>query len=504
MDNPNGEIVTNQLRAVLVCDVVYVGREVAKRFERRGPVFPRLLALQALFEDLKIQLTGIDLIVPGESTFPDETPVDTALFEAWWAIESAWADQILGDVNLHSAVVDGARPTSPALATLCALRRSDELAISGDADIVITMTSTVEANHAITYARGVPVLHATSNVKHADAHIQLDVSWLDRLALRASASELESSIVDGRIVIGGEPVSSHLLTPLGRDEGTAMLNTADRGAIIAAESELLKRLSPETTDSDETTLWHEEVRLETERLAELSKFLKLGEDSTAFVVEDLDTSEVESHLIALLYRVAHDYETINTTFFTWLPGVLQVTTRLDVYDFPHAAQFTRLLVPDSALTLAERAPNAYHGYRRHLGARRVVIGSEAIDVLLDRPSNQLTVIRDPDVFDWQATEEAVQLPMAEAPIEGFGITGTRMFIMVDAEEHIGVPAADMDGTWLPLSIPSVAEFRVSPPELRGGDVVECVLNPRGTAWVIMSDPTERRSVVRSNVQQLAA
>lgn len=478
------------MRAELIIDLPALSHELARITGRRAPVMPDLSAVSSMWEQLDITLSAVWVVAPQHSLREFGTPVSgIEHVNAWWMVDEALRSDLDLEVSLVPSAFGDDAIGSAELTVATALRRSDE---SLD-DLVIIMSNDPSAAAAITHARGAVVALAGTAVDNSLAHIALRDEWLSSCVERFESPEIDARIEGTFIVSGDETISSALDRPLGRDGTTAVLPSMSGSAAI---------FDPSWFEASGTVPTDEGI-------ARIVHTLGLGELVHIVTPADqIDPLVVSTELVATLYRIATDHPEIPIVVASNRPSLVLATSDPKTWGLNSPRRMLRLCLPQRSATFEE------HRFVGTSAVSRIVL-EHRLSTPLFEPAQPI-VTRDRDAFDVIDGDGPSSVSGAAAPTSPTLVLYTnpnrikvesaqwrsahdRRFLVVGADGSAAAPADDPDGRWLPVEIGQCDDFLARQPRLSAGDVVEGVLRDDAEAWVVVSDPIERRRTRRKAV-----
>lgn len=490
------------MRAELIMDLHGVGADVGRARGRDVAVFPALGNVAQLWQRLGIDLAAIHVVAPGLSVREDaESQTFGELHTAaWWKTESVFLEDQSFDASLSFCALGDNGPVGlHELVTTLALSRSDALAESDDASLVIVMSNAPELAPAVTHARGVPVMIAGTIIPDSGlAHARLDLSWMGLLKDRFASFKLQGvELRDGRPWSNGVAVS----TPYDRTDGRDT-----RVATLPSFAESIALFDPEYFQVHENAASPDDVGI-----ASVIHTLGLG---TLVHIDDLSShapSRIDTATAAALYRYAADNLDAPIVVASTRPSVIATTSALDTYQIANPERILRLCLPERERWFDESA------FASHRTACRIVIERTLTEPLFGEGEEAakegtskgptLTLLQggENDAPPQRGTSPTLVLYANPNTIrddsEEWRESRQRRFLMLGANGVEATPAHHGDGTFLPVSLGGCTDFLLRGPALRPGCIVEGVLNAAGDRWIVVSDPIERRRARRKPTQR---
>ena len=478
------------MRAELILDLHSVGADVGRAQGREISVFPALGNIAQLWRHLGVDVTSVHVVAPGVPGLKKaESPTFGELHTAaWWKTEQVFLDDQTFDASLSFCAVGDSGPVGlDELVTTIALSRSDALAASNDADLVIVMSNSSRTAPAVTYARGVPVMIAGTVVPDSSlSHARLDLSWMGLLKDRFAPVELdEVELRDGRPWSNG--VASG--TPFDRIDGRQ-----SQAGVLPAFAESVALFDPEHFHVDDHLASPNDVGV-----ASVIHTLGLGnlvhiDDVSSHNPETADTSAA-----AALYRYATDNPDSPIVIASARPGIIAAASALDIYRIGNPERVLRLCLPTREECFNESS------FVTAQAACRIVIESTLTEPLFgedDRPELSLLEGGESNTQPTQRTTSPTLVLYANPNTirddsEEWRESRQRRFLLLGANGIEATPAHHGDGAFLPITLGGCTDFALRRPPLRPGCVVEGVLNEAGDRWVVVSDPIERRRSSRA-------
>ncbi len=477
------------MRAELVIDLPSLGNELAALTDRRAPVLPDLTALHAMFEQMGIHVDTMHVVAPRMNLRPFGTPCfGIEHVSVWWDVEKVLHDEATFDAFLVQASHDASGPVaSVELAVVTALRRSDET----DRDLVIVLGSDPALRVATTHARGAVVAIAGTEVDEDIAHLRLDEVWLCGTTERFEKPNVSARLDAATVLLNGDAISTDLTQPVGRD---ATVTT------IPSMAGSVALFDPEWFGSEHTLPTEEGI-------ARIVHTLNLGElVHVATPDADDDPLVVSTRLAAGLYRIATDHPELPIIVASSRSSLVLATSDPVTWGLTAPRRFLRLCLPQRPAQFDEHLFNATSPITR------VVLERRLSGPLFEPESPIVSRDRGFTVIDGDRSEEApgrsgspslvlyTNPNRVKAESSEWRADHDRRFLIVSADGQQGVPADDPEGSWLPLEVGHCDDFLARQPSLSPGVVVEAVLRDDREAWVVVSDPIERRRAVRSAEQ----
>lgn len=488
------------MRAELILDLHGVGADVGRARGRDVSVFPALGNVGRLWRHLGVDITSMHVVTPG---VPARDDSDTKTFgelhtAAWWKTEEVFLEDQTFDATLSFCALGDDDPVGlDELVTTLALSRSDALAESSDADLVIVMSNSPEVAPAVTHARGVPVMIAGTIVADSGlSHARLDLSWMGLLKDRFASFKLNDvELRDGRPWSNGVAICTPFDRTDGRDTQVAKLpKFAESIALFDPEYFHLEDHAASPDDAG---------------LASVIHTLGLG---TLVHIDDISTHDpkmANTTSIAALYRYCADNPDAPIVIASARPGIIAATSALDTYRISNPERVLRLCLPEREQWFDEA------GFVTSRAACRIVVERTLSEPLFgeDEDPSQATGAADgPALTLLQGGEddsEAMRRSTSPTLVlyanpntirddsEQWRQSRQRRFLLLGANGAEATPAHHGDGTFLPISLGGCTDFALRRPAIRPGCVVEGVLNATGDRWVVVSDPIERRRSSRA-------
>ncbi len=472
------------MRAELIIDLHDVGTDVGRALGRDVAVLPALGNIAAMWRELGIDVTTMHVVAPADDSFSGRHT------DAWWTTEQAFLDDQDFDVNLLRCPlgVDGPIALHELVITT-ALRRSDELAIDASHDsLVIVMSTAAEMAPAVTHARGVPVMIASTIIHDSSlSHARLDLSWMGVLKDRFAVISLSDvTIRDGRPWMGDIAISTPYTGTEGRDEKAATLPSFAESVAIF-DPEYFQVSSPGGAASPRDA-----------GLAAVVHTLGLG--ALVHIDDVTNYRGGDAQVAAALYRYAADNPEAPIVVASARPSLIAITSDLDGYGISFPQRVLRLCLPERK-TLYDEA-----GFATSSAACRIVIERTLTDPLFLDDTIELDGSHEADRHLQVVPEGGLEQTHQPSPTlklyanpntirEESGewrVQNKRRFLLLGATGAEATPADGNDGSFLPISLGGCTDFELRRPALRPGCVVEGVLHPDGDRWLIVSDPIERR------------
>ena len=503
------------MRAEIVIDLNDVGDDVGRAMGRDVAVYPVLGNVALLWHHLGVDVTAMHIVASGSPSTSITRSFAELHTTAWWKTECAFLDDYAFTASFAVSANGEDGPVGVhELISAIALERSDALAEREDASVVIVMSNSPDVAPAVTYSRGVPVLIAGTVVPDSGlAHARLDLSWMGLLKGRFAAFKLpEVELRDGR------PWSNDVAvgTPYERAEGRDL-----RAGLLPSFAESVALFDPDHFIINSA---HEQSHPGDAGIASTVHALGLG---TLVHIDDLSShvrSRVDTTAVAALYRYAADHPDAPIIVASSRPSLVAATSALDVYRIPNPKRVLRLCLPERDSKFDESS------FATETSACRIVVertlaeplfgeddatSATAPDVLEDAQpgSHQPSLTLIVGGSDPSAEQETESIPAREiSPTlvmyanpntirddSGAWRQATqRRFLLLGANGAEATPADATDGSFLPISLGGCTDFALRRPALRPGCIVEGILNTSGDKWIVVSDPIERRRIMRSS------
>ena len=488
------------MRAELILDLHGVGADVGRARGRDVSVFPALGNIGQLWRHLGVDISAIHVVAPGSSSHDNSgaTTFGELHTAAWWKTEEVFLEDQQFEASLSFCALGEDGPVGlNELVTTIALSRSDALADSSDADLVIVMSNSPDVAPAVTYARGVPVMIAGTIIPDSGlSHARLDLSWMGLLKDRFASFKLNDvELRDGRPWSNGVAIC----TPFGRTDGRDL---SVGGLPSFTESIAL-------FDPEHFRLEDHAVSPDDAGIASVVHTLGLG---TLVHIEDVSTHRAKTAnttSAAALYRYAADNPDSPIVVASARPGLIAVTSALDSYRISNPERILRLCLPEREHWFDEA------GFASARPACRIVIERTLTEPLFgeDEDRTATSDVDGPTLTLLQGGEDdSKAMRRSTSPTlvlyanpntirddsEQWRESRQRRFLLLGANGAEATPANHGDGTFLPISLGGCTDFALRRPPIRPGCVVEGVLNSSGDRWVVVSDPIERRRSSRAN------
>lgn len=473
--------------AELIVDLPNLGDAIGKAAGRDARLFPGLTNLAKMWSALGIEVDSFHLVTPGQHH--DSGPAEFAELHAraWWEAEQVFVDDEAFSVEFHTYPSKAAHVAHDALVTTTALRRSDALAAGdGDADLVVVMSDSPHVAPAVTHASGAPVMLASTVVHDPGlSHIKLQSEWFAELHMRLASITLpDVQFTNGRPTRHGAGIATPFgglegrrswLTKMSRFAKSIALYDPDRFAIISSGSE-----SPAVATPDPTGI------------AATVQLLGMGELVHVEVADPTDP-HIDVSIVATMYRFAADYPDVPISIVSTRDSIIAATSDLNAFSIPNPRRVLRLCVPEREQTFDESV------FAGATAAARIVLEHSQSAALfsgdVDTTNHHVQLSNSPVLTLWSNPDNA------KKETADWRDKTQRRFLMMGADGTDATPADTSVGPVLPISLGGCTDFTARPPVFRAGSIVEGVLSPDGTRWLIVSDPVERRQRQRDDASE---
>lgn len=469
----------------LVIDLEHLGRELGEELGRETPVFPSLGKIALLWRNLGLSVSQMHVVMPGHSlSSPVQASMQEERAKQWWQTESVYLEDEDFDVNIvHSSITDEGPVGHEALVVTTALARSDQPAT--EVGLVVVMSNAPSATVAVSHARGAAVMVASTSSHSRLAHICLDPSWMAGLTNRlATLSMPDVTVHNGTPARDGIPIGTPYGSLLGRDDEVAQLPSFAESAVVL-DREFFTITSSGT-----------EVVPSSAGVATMVQMLGLGElVHVETADESIEPELSEVTLLATLYRLATDHPDAPIIIASSRPALVVATSDLDTFSLSNQRRFLRLCLPARTGLFDE---STFHGTNT---TPRVLLEQSLSEPLF---ADDDTTIMAPTIHDREddgASSPTLVLftnPNNAREISADWRTSTgRRFLALGPDVLVATPADDVDAEPLPVSLGGCTDFALRRPDLQEGSVVEGILDTTRQRWIVLSDPIERRAMVRS-------
>lgn len=469
----------------LVIDLEQVGHDLGKELGRDTPVFPSLGKIALLWHNLGLHVSKMHVVMPGHSlSSPVQPSIQEERARTWWETESIYLEDEDFDVNIiHSSITDEGPVGHEGLVVTTALARSDEPAT--EVGLVVIMSNAPSAAIAVSHARGAAVMLASTTAHPRLAHICLDPSWMAGLANRlADLSMPDVTVHNGTPERNGTPIGTPYGSLLGRDGDVAQLPSfAESAVILDPEHFAISSSGAELTPSSTG-------------LATTVQMLGLGRLAHVVTAKENDDSILaEVTLLATLYRFAADHPDAPIIVASSRPALVVATSDLDTFSLSNQRRFLRLCLPGRTGLFDEST---------FLGTNttpRVLLEQSLSDPLFAGDDSTIVAptINDRD-GDGSSSPTVVLFsnPNTAREVTADWRTSTgRRFLSLGTDVLVATPADELDADPLPVSLGGCTDFARRRPDLHEGSIVEGILDTTRQRWIVLSDPIERRALVRS-------
>ena len=480
------------MRAEIILDLYDVGTDVGRAAGRDVAVFPALGNIAQLWSHLGVDVTAMHIVAPGSTDLEQSSQTFAELHTAaWWKTEEIFLDDQSFDATLSFCPLGTDDPIGlDELVTTIALSRSDALADSDTADLVIVMSNSPDVAPAVTYARGVPVMIAGTVVADAGlAHARLDLSWMGLLKDRfASFSLNEVQLRDGRPWSNGVAICTPFERTDGRDRQVGQIPAFAESVAIFDPNYFRVDNAPTSPNNA--------------GIASVIHTLGLG---SLVHIDDVSTHAqkmADTTSAAALYRYATDNPDAPIVVASARPSMIAATSALDSYRIPNPERVLRLCLPERGESFDETR------FATARAATRIVVERTLTEPLLghaDERNDGNGATPWPTLGDQSSEASPSADDTAEPDLVIYANPNTvrddseqwresrqRRFLLLGASGTEATPAHHSNGSFLPISLGGCSDFEIRKPPLRPGCIVEGVLSPDGDRWVVVSDPIERR------------